>query len=840
VHASSSLSFAPPVGVLALLLGASPALAASLTVTASPDGSLAVGDAGQVVARFTPRTAAATRGPAVARALELSGHRIVEVRTPLLGEPRGREEVWVAELAGKAPRGIWWDVAGPLDADAETALALEVSERGIEEYQTAGRLSRCDGAPVRLFRRTWDFAARAFRAAGPELPPRAATTVKARRGGATKDRPLGGYFFAAASSSAGAATRAQEIRPPAAVNDGNPETVWSTHGSGRGHLLTARSSGGFAITGLRLLPGDASSEARYRASARPRRLTLLFGREAPEPIDVELLEDADGGVKRFREPYAIALPRPVASACVTVWVREVTSERAPLAVADLEVLTELDGPEAAERLVASLAEGASCEARLPLLVRLGAPAVAKVGAALAKVAPGHGRACLVEALAALSAAGAPIDPSTATALVATLEQATPDEEKTLLKLLPASAPPPVDALAGVLLDDKRADETRARAARVLAAIDNDASRSALFQAMGRGSPALRKGIRAALGTLTPPPLPSALAQLEATPATDTARRAELLALVGTLGARTPASRAAVVAALRAPLQDKASFAEQARAIQGLGAVRDAAAIEQLIAVRAHGDDAVLRSLAIEELANAEADATAVLPALRAALADTDPRVRETAAAALGQRRDPASVDLLIAGAEQEPWPGVRRAEIGALGQICTPKGNELLARAFQRDIEEVRQTALRGLANCYRAKATGTLLRTLGRQAEGADMRSLAARLLAERKDPRLVPALAEVLARLLTESQADVSVEGVIADTAGALAAIGNPPAAKALATLVADSRPSVQRFGVEALATVCDPGAGAEALRAAAKAKDAAVAVSAAAAEARCRERR
>ena len=75
----------------------------------------------------------------------------------------------------------------------------------------------------------------------------------------------------------------------------------ATEGPGRGQLLTARSSGGFAITGLRVWPGDASSEGRYRASAKPKRLTLIFGRDPAQNVEAELVEDADGGAK----------PRPV-------------------------------------------------------------------------------------------------------------------------------------------------------------------------------------------------------------------------------------------------------------------------------------------------------------------------------------------------------------------------------------------------------------------------------------------------------------------------------------------------------------------------------------------------
>jgi HEAT repeat protein len=471
-------------------------------------------------------------------------------------------------------------------------------------------------------------------------------------------------------------------------------------------------------------------------------------------------------------------------------------------------------------------------------VRLGAPALAKVSTAIAQATWGAGRACLVAALDALVAAGTAPTPAAAAALVAAIDHATPDEEKTILKLLPAMADAPVAALAALLLDDQRADDTRARAARVLAAIDKEEARARLFAAVGRGSRDLRKAVRAIVASLKSPALAAALAQLRATASADGARRADLLASLGALAAREPAARPAALVALRATLDGTAAFEEKARAIEGLGLVHDPTAVEALAALRASGSDAVLRSLAVGELVNAEG--VAVAPALRAALDDTDPQVREIAAAGLGRRGDKEAAPRLIAGAKQEPWPRVRRAEIAALGELCTPDGNELLLRAFGKDVEDVRQVALAGIARCYQARATGTLLRTLGRQAEAADMRSLAARLLAERKDARLVPGLTEVLTRLLTESQADLSLEAVIADTAMALASIRTAPAISALASLISDSRPSVQRIAVDALGVVCDPGAGATALRAAAKAKDESVASRAAAAATHCREPR
>lgn len=810
---------------------------------AEPSGGISIKEGEKIVASFTPKTAVSERGPATVREVDIASHAVLDVRIPIRrgNDEPGREEAWIAEKAASAAKLIDWRVVGAQDADGETSLVLKVAASGIEEYQTAARLSRCDGQPVTLFRRKWDFTGHVFRSAGPELPPPAARSIQGHRGGAPEGKPAGGFFFTAASSTLGAVGDAARLRPPSALNDGNPATAWTTDGDGRGQLVTARSSGGFPILGLRILPGDTSSEKGFRASARPRKLSLIFGRDPAQNLDVELVEDADGGARRFQDPFWVPLPKPVTSACVTVLAREVTSAKMPMSIAELDVLTEIDGPDAAERLVAGIAEGSPCQARQPLLLRLGAPALAQTSAAIVKAAPGPARECLIESLDALLAAGTAATPDTTNALVAALAGANESEDKILLKRLPmlaAASANSVDAIAAVLADDKRPDPDRVRAARVLAAMHRREASAHVIASLGHGGRSLRKDLRGIASSLKSPALTDVLTALETSKPEDNQRRADLLAVVGALAAGEPGQRAASLAVLRAELAAKRSFEAMARAILALGQIRDGAALDVLIDVREHDDDGVLRELAIVELANAE-DAR-VVPALRAALRDGDPVVRETAASGLGSRHASDAAAELIAGAKQEPWPRVRRAEIATLGELCTNEGNQLLIRAFERDAEEVRQAALTGLAHCYGAKATGTLLRTLGRLAESADMRSLAARILGERKDPRLVPGLTEILNRLLTESQADLSLEGVIADTAMALAAIRTPEAISALVGLISDSRPSVQRIAVDSLGVVCDPGAGAAALRKAAASKDEAISIPAATAEARCREKK
>ena len=75
---------------------------------------------------------------------------------------------------------------------------------------------------------------------------------------------------------------------PLPLSDGDPATVWLSRGA-RGETLTARAaSAGHQVTGLRLLPGDSRSRARFLATARPRVLHLELGPAPDQRFEVRL------------------------------------------------------------------------------------------------------------------------------------------------------------------------------------------------------------------------------------------------------------------------------------------------------------------------------------------------------------------------------------------------------------------------------------------------------------------------------------------------------------------------------------------------------------------------
>src|SRR5262245_28603576 len=133
---------------------------APLTLAPAADGGLDIRDAKSVVAHVALKTAALRRGqPRLRQLVVEEGHRVAELRVPIRGTPA--EEVWVGEIGGK-PRVVWSGIAGPRDADGETAIGVDVSEDGVSEFQTSSIVTRCDG-PARLFPRVYDFDAGKFR-----------------------------------------------------------------------------------------------------------------------------------------------------------------------------------------------------------------------------------------------------------------------------------------------------------------------------------------------------------------------------------------------------------------------------------------------------------------------------------------------------------------------------------------------------------------------------------------------------------------------------------------------------------------------------------------------------
>jgi HEAT repeat protein len=334
--------------------------------------------------------------------------------------------------------------------------------------------------------------------------------------------------------------------------------------------------------------------------------------------------------------------------------------------------------------------------------------------------------------------------------------------------------------------------------------------------------------------------PALRAALIATPASATARRADLVFALGATKARGTGPRDQIEAEASASLltdlasDAKAEFELRARAIQGLATIGNERALQALAQLSHQADPAPLRLMATRGLGAIAGDG--VRTALRATIADNDPAVREAGVTALGGLRDPAANALLIEAAKQEPWPGVRRAEVAALGRICGPGAGDLLLRAVERDQLEVRKIALAGLSSCRDSRAPNLLLALLRREPEAPPLRTQAALLLGQTGNRAATSEMASALRRMIVQSQDDLAIEETALTTVDALAKLGGPAAMEAILAVRTDARPSFRRAVVQALGRACDAPQTAGALREAARDADAAVATAARASLRRC----
>ncbi|MEP6652197.1 MAG: HEAT repeat domain-containing protein [Myxococcales bacterium] len=870
---------------LAAAGAARPAATTTLTVEAAGDGAAEVRGAGGTLARVMLATPPLRRGTATARQVDVEGHRIVELRVPVRG--RAAEEVWIAELgASRAARVIWSGVAGTRGADEEISVAVEVTPERIFEYQTAAQVSRCDGEPVRLFTRAWDFGSGKFRPVLSTPPPAAPSPQRltARRGDPAMPatRPLGGFHFTAASTTAGAGREAGSLAAPTALDDGDPGTVWAEGlgGDGRGEFLTARASAGhYRVRGFRIVPGDASKPGSFKAKNRLKSVVVALGPEADRHFDVDFPDDpAAAGEGKAAAPYWVAFPRPIDSACLTVIIRDVypgNEKRPPggggtTAISDLEIFTELDDASGVQRLITDISTGVDCQSRVPLLVALGEPAVAPAAKAIStggaagagsgpagvgRGAAGGGRECLVEALSRLegTARSAPALEALTSALVGASAAEERLVSETLRRAQKNDGPVPLPAIVGLATAGSPITASdRVRAVRLLAELQGPQALAGLLTVAGAEDPELRLAVVQALGrspAATVPLLIAAIDRARATGGAPGARReADLIRALPSLSARAPQDRGQAVEAVRRALATSPSFEVRARAILALGQLGSPGTgtggsaslaselVSELVSVREQSNDAVLRFLAARELGTLSGPSSLV--PLRAALTDVDPRVRETAAQGLGFHRDSASEAVLIAAAKAEPWPFARRAQVEALSKTCGAPARELLARAIERDVDEVRRASLVGLVRCHDPRARPTLLATLKNRHASAALRELSGALLGELGDHTVTPELADTVGTLVNEAEGDLAIEGVATSAIRSLGRLGGAAAAGAAARAAADTRhPAYHRVAIESLGQMCDPDQGAKALAAARAGRDPALAAAAEKAQQHCR---
>ncbi len=180
-----------------------------------------------------------------------------------------------------------------------------------------------------------------------------------------------------------------------------------------------------------------------------------------------------------------------------------------------------------------------------------------------------------------------------------------------------------------------------------------------------------------------------------------------------------------------------------------------------------------------------------VPALIAALKDTDVEVRRAAASSLGNLQDPRSVPALI-DALRDSDSEVRANCADALGNMEDPRAIPGLTAAIKDSSPEVRRRAISAISNMEGGnKPVDAFIAALSDS--NAEVREAAVEAIGESQDKRAV----RPLIKLLSDPSADVRHQ-----TAHALGNLQDPTAAEPLAAALRDSDADVRGAAAQSLA--------------------------------------
>ena len=719
------------------------------------------------------------------------------------------DRVEILAEAGKSGRTLFAGATGSLGVDGEWRQHLRVDASGVLLYQTRADARRCDGQPVYLFPRRYDFTAGRFRPVSARVTAGGgAPVIQASRTPALAPaaEPMNTFKATFASSQLGDEGSAGNLTRPVELDDGDPATAWaeSLGGDGRGEVIIARAPHGHhALRALRILPGDASSPRAFRRANRLRSALLILSAE--HRYRVTWAADPAAARGKEREPYWIQLPRPVKTRCVTLVLDQVfpgTLARGGsggrTAVSELTLFTELAFGGGGEQLLADL-RGEDQEVRraaTATLARMGDRGVSLVNGTLQSEDPGrHERAAWVLMASPAASALAP--------LVRLLPSLSRPTRSLALDALERGGERTVSALRQVL---PRAPDQVADLAPLLGRIGGSAARDLLISLAGRGAEAQRAAVAEGLIRLHGAgDLDAAISAAES--AGEDLVRADLVLAVGRMPAAS-ARGAELARRIAAFWKDEAPFELRYRILNALGKL-DAEGQRALLEAAVGQQDPALRLAAVDALRRADGPGPA--PTLLRALGDGDPRVRASAAMGLSNRAlDPAQRSALVARMKVERWGLVAGQLAEALGGHCS---GPVVATLRETTRHGPRGYAVdrRALESMVRCKPGGMGKFLLAMAQDGrwrTGMRTQALALIGPDLGAPLTSRLVALFDQLRRRAMRRESDEQVAVAMAGTLGNLGGAAAADALAgALALEPIPTIRLAAALALGRVCRP---------------------------------
>lgn len=524
------------------------------------------------------------------------------------------------------------------------------------------------------------------------------------------------------------------------LTDGRPDSSWNEErtGDGHGEFATLRAPVETPLHSL-LVTSAAKGEA-------PR---TFFVATDTRLFHVTMPEDT---AKKPGTTYEVPFPEPVKTACLSIVLDEAYDHdlAAPVVgLAEVAARTKLDVDGASLDDVVKELGGPRADEAAAVLRRGGDPALSAVAAAWPKL-DAKARALSVDVAASAGTCDGPA--------MELLTRALTDREREVQRRasgrIERCGKNAIGSLAAAI---RGADEpTRAAAATLLASISSGAAWDPVSEQLGKGGPETRHALRAALAKATAPreKLARLLSRTDLTPD-------EKLDALRALGPRLAEVKPEAEAALAQVLAGPADLRTRYLALEPLAHLGDR---PRLASFARTDPDWPVRARAIE-LSPGDA-------ALKDALADPEPRVREAALR--------AHVGTSVHGLRDE-WSFVRVAAAEAMG--ATKEAPAALARALGDPSAKVRAAVVTALGASGARGQAKAIRERLDDLKEDVEVRALAARTLGQ----LCVQDAADRLTRLaiLALHPVDEADERIGTAALDALAMLHPPDIAKRLAPL-------------------------------------------------------
>ncbi len=504
-----------------------------------------------------------------------------------------------------------------------------------------------------------------------------------------------------------------------ALTDGKIDTTWSEARSGDGHgeFVTMRVPAELPVHALVV---TIAPPAPKPAGAAPKTFFVA--------TDEQLFHVTMPGNAWLTpaQAYEIPLPKPVKTTCLAVVLDDSYAQAAnpEVSIAEMTALTRFDAEGAKLADVANALSSPRGDEAAALLQRAGDDGLAAAANAYPSLDP-SGRARAVDVAAGAGACNGPA----MDLLVRALTDRETEVKRKAVGRIERCGKAAGDSLAAAVRSSDEAHRTAA--APLLATVAPSTAIEPLAEQMGKGAAETRRAVRgafarAAVGS-NRDKLLGLLAKRELTP---TAR----LDLLRAMGAKLVDLRPEAPQALADILKANPDMATRYLLVQPLAHLARApdatsGELTRLAELVKHDPEWAVRARAAE----LSAGIAPLLPALVAAAADPEPRVREAALRAMaktaltGQAAIPAAAEALA----RDDWTYVRLAAADALGVLPQDeRSGQALGAALSDTSPRVRAAAIAAFGNQRATKQAEKIRERLDDAKEDPEVRAMAAKTL--------------------------------------------------------------------------------------------------------------